>query len=95
MVVGKTVDGEPLLAVFMPSLIAVLIAEERKRGRPLQAPEAEAIRDAATVVAVPQSAVAAIDEGRGYTDIDPERCYEDYLRVRGDLVEHDFGSDSP
>lgn len=89
-VIGQTDGGEPLIAVFMPSLISLLIAAERRAGRPLERAQVEAIRDEAIVVAIPQSAVAPIVEGRGYDDIDPERCYEEYLRVRAEVIDHDF-----
>ena len=82
---GETDDGEPLFAAFMPSLIALLVAEERKLGRTLDRSEAENIRDAASVVAAPRSALDALEKSRGYRDIDPERCHEEYLRVRDRL----------
>ena len=36
---------------------------------------------------IPESNVSAIEEARGYADLDPERCWEDWQALRPSLLE--------
>jgi hypothetical protein len=73
---------DDLLPVFVPALVALLIQAEELNGSPLTRNQAIAIRDNANCVMLPPSTKAEIEEERGYADIDPERCWEDWLIVR-------------
>ena len=73
---------DDLLPVFIPALVALLIQAEELNGSPLTRNQAMAIRDNANCVMLPPSTKAEIEEERGYADIDPERCWEDWLIVR-------------
>jgi hypothetical protein len=73
---------DDLLPVFIPALVALLIRAEELNGSPLTRNQILAVRDNANCVMLPPSAKAEIEEERGYTDIDPERCWEDWLIVR-------------
>ena len=73
---------DDLVPVFIPPLVALLIRAEELNGSPLTRNQAIAIRDNANCVIMPESTKAEIEEERGYADINPERCFEDWLTVR-------------
>lgn len=70
----------------MPSLVATLLNRERAKGSPLTEAEVIEIRDACPSVATPIDVAVKIDAGRGYKDIDPERCWEHWQEARKSLV---------
>ena len=70
-----------LVLQFIPSLAAVLLNAERKKGAQLTESEVLAIRDAASVMAVPRGMARDVDARRGYIDIDPEDCWQQYLEM--------------
>jgi hypothetical protein len=74
--------GDNLVFWFMPSLTAVLLHYERAAGRPLTEQEVLQIREAAACVATPIELVPHLEDQRGYRDIDPERCWDEWQRVR-------------
>lgn len=76
---------DPLCIVFVPALIAVLKAAEDRKGSPLSEDEVLEIRDGATASAVPFSAALALEKERGYEDIAPEECWEEWQRIRSTL----------
>ena len=73
---------DDLLPVFIPALVALLIHAEELNGSPLTRNQVMAIRDNANCVMLPLSTKAKMEEERGYADIDPGRCWEDWLIVR-------------
>lgn len=73
---------ERLVIYPMPSLLATLINREKAKGSPLTEAEVIQIRDNCPSVAVPIEVVPAIEEARGYRDIDPERCWEEWQKAR-------------
>jgi len=81
-------DGESQLIVFIdPSLIGLLFAREQEKGSPLTEEEVLEIRDnSAAIVLVPED-VREREAARGFTDIDPERCWEEWQEVRLTLRE--------
>ena len=74
-----------LIPVFTPALVALLIRAEELNSAPLTRNQVIAIRDNADCVMLPRSAKAEMEDERGYADIDPERCWEDWLIVRAQL----------
>ena len=81
-------DGdEQLIPVFMPSLVSVLVRAEQEKGAPLTRTEVLSIRDAAVCVMVPMLGVPALEETRGYPDIDPENCWAEWCAARPLLLE--------
>ncbi len=79
--------GEDDLVIdFSPPLIAVLLAAERSKGGPLTEEEVLDIRDGATCIRVPRRLAEATAEQRGYADLDPERCWEQWQAVRTELA---------
>jgi hypothetical protein len=73
---------DDLVPVFIPALVALLIHAEELNAAPLTRNQAMAIRDHANCVMLPASAKGEMEAERGYADIDPERCWEDWLIVR-------------
>jgi hypothetical protein len=74
-----------LVPVFIPALVALLIRAEELNGSPLTRSQVVAIRDNANCMMLPASTKAHMEDDRGYTDIDPEKCWEDWLRVRASM----------
>lgn len=65
--------------VFIPALVAVLVAKEKEAGRALTREEVEAIRDSATAMRVPIETAREMVRERGYLDLDPEDVWEEWL----------------
>ena len=80
-------DPEDLILYPMPSLVATLLNRERAKGSPLTEDEVLSIRDSCPSVAVPPDAARKIDEERGYKDIDPENCWDEWKEARKAFVE--------
>lgn len=78
-------DSEELIICPVPSLVATLLNRERAKGSPLTEPEVIQIRDACPSVALRPEQVRKIEESRGYTDIDPENCWEEWQEARKHL----------
>jgi hypothetical protein len=76
---------EPLFIVPIPSLVSSLLALETKKGSPLTESEVLEATDKAPSVAVPAQALAAMAEGRGYDDIDPENAWDEWQAIRPSL----------
>lgn len=79
-------DDDDLRPVFTPALVALLIHAEELNGSPLTRNQVVAIRDNADCVMLPAAAKAEMEQERGYPDIDPERCWEEWLVVRARIA---------
>ena len=80
-------DSEKLVNYPMPSLVATLLNREQAKGSPLTEAEVIEIRDSCPSVLVPIDVVEKIDAGRGYKDIDPEQCWEQWQEARKHLID--------
>ena len=78
---------DPLIPVFMPSLVVLLAHEERAKAAPLTREEVLAIRDRGVCVMLPQSMAMNVASQRRYDDINPESAWEDWQVVRDTLPE--------
>lgn len=78
-----------LVPIIIPSLVSILLRSEKNTGSPLTEQEVLDIRDKAPAVALPPETAAYLAETRGYHDIDAENCWEEWQRVRLDLIEAD------
>ena len=76
---------EDLVIEFTPPLVALLLAAERAKGSPLTEDEAIDVRDNATCIRLRRSTSEAMAAERGYVDLDPERCFEEWQVVRTQL----------
>ena len=68
--------------VFVPALIAVLVAKEREIGHELTQEEVELIRDSATAIELPEEIAEDMAKERGYPDIDPEDVWSEWLAYK-------------
>ncbi len=75
-------NDEGLVLVFTPSLVATLLNRERAKGAPLTEEEVISIRDNARCMAVTVKMAMALDEKRGYDDIVPEDCWNEWQQAR-------------
>ena len=79
---GKAENLSPLVPVFMPALVVLLTAAENKKGAPLTQSEVGALRDKAVCMMMKPRDVQAMERSRGYADIEPERAFEAWQRLR-------------
>ena len=75
-------DEAYLVMVPVPALVALLKHAEDQKGSPLTQTEVLEIRDEATCIVVPLARAVEMTEARGYDDIAPETCWEDWQEVR-------------
>jgi hypothetical protein len=80
-------NEDPLVPVFMPALVVLLVDDERKKGSPLTRDEVIAIRDRGVCMMLKRSMAIEMAAKRGYDDIDPESAWEEWQVVRANLSE--------
>jgi hypothetical protein len=80
-----------LIPVFMPALILLLHHAERLKGELLTESEVLAIRDQGVCIMLRVEHAIALDEKRGYNDLDPDLVWEQWQEARVQLVQS--GSD--
>jgi hypothetical protein len=80
-------SDEPLILTPIPALGVLLLHLEKQKGSPLSEAEVLQARDKAVCVALPLSKRRAVDEQRGYQDIDPENVWEEWLAFKAQLNE--------
>ncbi len=78
-------DDDDLVITFVPALIVLLFAAERASELPLTEEEVLAVRDGATCVRLRRSVADGMAAERGYADLDPEDCWEQWQVVRAQL----------
>lgn len=71
-------SSEELEIVFMPPLIQILLFEEKEKGASLTEEEVINIRDYAVWMTLRKSRAEKLSEERGWSDIDPVNCWEDW-----------------
>ena len=74
-----------LVPVFVPSLAATLLNAEQNRTAALTEADAIAIRDRCPCIMLAPATAAAMDEERGYLDIDPDDCWSGFLQLKEQL----------
>src|SRR5438045_406566 len=79
----------------MPTLVSLLLRAEQDKGGALTDPEVIASRDGCTCVALPEAVAAGVAKDRGYDDIDPERCWEQWQIARKELLNQQPGDNQP
>jgi hypothetical protein len=84
----QSLDDDPLCLVFIPALVAVLHQQERAKGSPLTEVEVHAIRDKSVCMRMRYSHALEMEEKRGYSDVRPEHCWDDWQQVRTELSQN-------
>jgi len=82
-------ESEKLIVFCIPSLVATLLSRERAKGSPLTEEEVIEIRNNCPAKALTPAEARAVEERRGYKDIDPERCWEQWQQARLEFFEED------
>jgi hypothetical protein len=78
-------EDEPPMAVvpmFVPALAHLLRQAEQAKGSPLTRAEALQVRDKGTCMMLRAEAALALEDKRGFRDIDPEDCWEEWQALR-------------
>ena|SRR5262245_6929996 len=76
---------EGLSLVFVPSLAALLMrAQQLNDGAALTEAQVLRIRDGSMVMVVPRDAARAVEEQRGYADIDAADAWHSWLQLQDD-----------
>ena len=73
---------EDMVEVFVPALVALLTRAEELATRPLKKEEVLRIRDKATVVTKPLSAMPEFLKHRGYHDLHAQNAWEEWQAYR-------------
>ena len=76
------IDEDPVIPVFMPALVILLRDAERIKKRPLKKREVLKIRNKGIVVMIRTSRARGLAETRGFEDIDPRNCWEEWCQFR-------------
>ena len=85
-------DEPQLIPVFMPALVVMLHHFEREKGSPLTEPEVLDIRDKCVCMMMRVEHAIALDEKRGYNDIDPQRVWEQWQEARAQVPDAEPGA---
>lgn len=73
---------QELVPLFIPSLAAILKAKEDQAGRAPREEEVLLIRDQAIVIMVSKEHYLKMEQSRGYKDINPENCFQEWKLLR-------------
>ena len=74
-----------MISYFIPSLSAILINAEDKKGTPLEYNEVISIRDKAVCIMMDEEQANKMDEKRGYIDVHPENIWYDWQMLRKEM----------
>ena len=67
---------------FIPSLAAILTRAEQLKQSQLLREEVMRVRDRSMVLVAPREAARAVEQQRGYVDVDPTRVWQSWLQLR-------------
>src|SRR5262245_37898477 len=81
--------GDHLVPVFIPALAPLLEHAEEVKGASLTQEEVHRIRDNATCIMMRAEDASRMAESRGYRDIDPESCWQEWQQLRAELGKED------
>jgi hypothetical protein len=79
------IGEEDLVPVFMPPLTTVLATHEREKGAPLTEQEVISIRGKSVVMMMRRSIAEQMASKRGWRDIDPHNCWQEWQQTRQQL----------
>jgi hypothetical protein len=75
-------QGERLIILPIPSVLATLLRAEQEKGTPLTESEVIAIRDICPSIALSEQVAAEVIAKRGYDDVDLENTWESWQAIR-------------
>lgn len=79
---GQGKQTSELIPVFIPALITILTAMEKKDGYQLTKDEVEKIRDEASCIAINPRDAQKLEKSRGYSDLNPDLAWEQWQIFR-------------
>jgi hypothetical protein len=82
---GSASKKGALELVFMPALVALLLASEERAGRALTRAEVEAIVEKGVCMTMEPRDAQKLERSRGYSDLDPEQAWDQWRAARGGL----------
>jgi uncharacterized protein YegJ (DUF2314 family) len=88
-------ESERLVPVFIPALAPLILRAEQMKGSPLDREEVLEIREQAASILMSVQDAQAFEEKRGYRDLDPERCWEEWREFRLNLLGEDLTTAEP
>jgi uncharacterized protein YegJ (DUF2314 family) len=88
-------EEEQLVPVFNPALAPLLLRAEQMKGSALVREEVIEIREQAASILMSLQEAQAVEEKRGYRDLDPERCWEEWQEFRLNLLGEDLTTAEP
>jgi hypothetical protein len=71
-------EGETLVRFYIPALVILLEEAESIKGAPLTEDEVNRLQAGALYHRVPADVAEATARDRGYSDLDPENCWESW-----------------
>jgi hypothetical protein len=74
-------SDQQLIPVFIPALVTLLAHSEQLKGSPFTEQEVLEVRDKGACIMMRVDNALALDEKRGYGDIDPEQAWEQWQRA--------------
>jgi hypothetical protein len=78
---GHDKQEEPLVPMFVPALLTMVLMEENKKGSPLTQEEVERVRDTGICMMVSLSHYRMHAEMSG-RDLDPENVWEEFQEYK-------------
>ena len=82
-------EEESLVITPVPALCLLVLNLEKQKGSPLTETEVLEARDTAVCIALPASAAKAMEESRGYRDLNLEDVWQDWLGFKKWLSERE------
>ena len=74
--------NDPLVPVPVPALAVLFLELEKEKGAPLTEAEVLHHKDTCVCIMLRKSEKRSLQQSRGFRDIDPEHCWEEWLVVR-------------
>ncbi len=81
-----TDQHEQVVPLFTPPLASLLAAAEQEKGGALTEIEVLGIRDQSACIMVDCKEAKAVEEKRGFVDVNPNNCWADWHRLRVELT---------
>jgi hypothetical protein len=78
-----------MVITSIPSRVSLLWRREQNKGAPLTEKEVVETCNESAAVALPLMTAAAVEDGRGYRDIEGDNCWAEWQQARIELIAHE------
>jgi hypothetical protein len=79
---GRGTPQAELRPVFIPALVALLLALEKKNGKPLTREQVQQATGRGACIMMEQADAQVLERSRGYADLEPELAWEQWSEFR-------------